>query len=157
MKTTKLFSGLLGLALGLGLSVSISAAPAVVEKGEGSLAFDEHFYSDCLGEWAYEIASVTYNYHLVLTPKGDYVYRDLWLNLSSVVTTESGTVWTLKKNVSPFVDRSTGGGGTLWTTQLTYVSDTGQTQEIRRQFHISFDANGALRVDRFTERCWFRD
>ena len=129
----------------------------MVEKGTGVLNFESENYNECVGEVLYEIASITYDYHMVTTPNGEYVYHDLWLNLSSTLIGESGTVWTLKKNVSPFVDRSTGGGATHFTARTTYVSDTGQTLELRSVFHISFDANGELKVERGEFRCWLKD
>ncbi len=158
MITKTLLTGILGLCLGLGFTTPSWAAPAVVEKGTGYLAYEWEGDIDCLDEAVRETASITYNYHLVTTPNGDIVYNDLWFNLeSTLVGVSSGTVWTLVKNVSPDVIRTTGGGSSLWTARTTYVSDAGQILEIRAQFQITYNANGELKIDRFEVRCWVRD
>ena len=153
MITKTLLTGILGLSLGLGFATPSWAAPAVVEKGTAHFAVEADFYIDVLGEDVHLIWSVPYNYHVVTTPNGDTVYHELWLNASATLTSESGTVWTLKKTVSPFIERNTGGGMTQFTERSTYVSDTGQILVFRMVFHISFDANGELRVDR-SEITW---
>jgi hypothetical protein len=158
MNANKLLKGILGLGLGAMFTVAAAAAPAVVEKGTGVLEIDQVFFLDCFGEWVHEIGSVTYNYHRVQLPNGNYVYHDLWLKLASTsYGLESGHVWTINKNVSPYIERSTGGGMTHFTAQTTGVSETGPTIELRNVFHISFDANGELKVDRLEIRCWLRD
>ena len=50
MTTKTLLTGILGLSLGLGFTTPAWAAPAVVEKGTGYLAFEASVYLDCLGE-----------------------------------------------------------------------------------------------------------
>ena len=157
MTTKTLLTGILGLSLGLGFTTPSWAAPAVVEKGTAHFAVEADFPIDVLGEDVHLSWSVSYNYHVVTTPGGDTVYHELWLNPSATLTAESGTVWTLKKTVSPFINRSTGGGMTQFTERSTYVSDTGQILELRNKFQISFNANGELKIDRFEVRCWVRD
>jgi hypothetical protein len=155
MHTKGLVKTTLGLALGGGLTVAAWAAPAVVEKGSyevyGEGVIDE---LECTGEPVLEKASIVVNYHRVQTPKGDYVYHDLWLDATGTLTgLESETVWTLKKFVSPGIDRSTGGGMVEFNTSKTYVSETGQRITLRAVYHVSFDANGELRVDHFEWGC----
>ena len=157
MTTKRLLIGILGLSLGLGFTTPSGAAPAVVEKGTAHFAVEADVYVDPLGEVLHLFWSVPYNYHVVTTPNGDTVYHELWLNVSATLTSESGTVWTLKKSVSPFIDRNTGGGMTQFTERSTYVSDTGQILELRIVFHISFDANGELKVDRYEIKWWLKN
>lgn len=154
MTTKTLLIGILGLCLGLGFTTPSWAAPAVVEKGEGVLNIEEEFFLECFGEVLHSIGTIPYTYHRVQLPNGNYVYHDLYLNPTFVaVGLDTGTIWTLAKNVSPFVDRSTGGGATLWTSMQTWVSDAGEKVEVRNVFHVSYDANGNLKVDRLEIRC----
>ncbi len=155
MNTKGLLKTILGLALGTGLTVAAWAAPAVVEKGSfevyGEGVIDE---LECTGEPVLEKDSIVVNYHRVQTQKGDYVYHDLWLDATGTLTgLESETVWTLRKFISPGIDRSTGGGMVEFNTSKTYVSETGQRITLRAVYHVSFDANGELRVDRFEWGC----
>lgn len=156
MKTNKLFSGLLGLALGLGLTVSSWAAPAVVEKGSGVINDEyESIYIECFGELLQITAVIPYTYHRVQLPNGEFVYHDLYLRANIVgIGKDTGTVWTMEKITSPLIERSTGGGMIHTSSRDTWVSDTGERVEVRISFHLSFDANGNLRVDRFEVRCW---
>lgn len=154
MTTKRLLIGILGLSLGLGFTTPSWAAPAVVEKGEGVLNIEEEFFQECFGEVLHSIGTIPYTYHRVQLPNGKYVYHDLWLNPTFVaVGLDTGTIWTLAKNVSPFIDRTTGGGMTHFTAMGTWVSDAGEKIELRNVFHVSYDANGNLKVDRLEIRC----
>jgi hypothetical protein len=158
MNANKLFKRILGLGLGAMFTVSAAAAPAVVEKGTAVLYLEGDVYSDCFGEVMHFNHVIPYRYHRVQLPNGNYVYQELWIDSTlTAVGLETGTVWTAEKNVSPYIERTTGGGMVHFTDMVTWVSDTGLTIELRSVLHLSFDANGELRVDRLEFRCWERD
>jgi hypothetical protein len=159
MNTKSLLKTILAVALGTGLTVAAWAAPAVVEQGTDHVdIYQDVDLSDWIGEWVHEDGGVTFNYHRVQLPNGDYVYHDLWFQTTSTLTgLKTGTKWILQRNVSPDVIRSTGGGMIMWTTLSIYVSETGPTIHIHYLYHISYDANGELRVQRDGGRLWLKD
>jgi hypothetical protein len=93
-----------------------------------------------------------FTYRLILTPRGDFVYVEHWDTeavTGTMIGLDSGIVWTRTKNLSPYIVRSTGGGMEHYTFKGTFVSDHGPTIEVHEVYHVSYDANGELRVELF--------
>jgi hypothetical protein len=159
MNTKGLLGTIRGLALGAGLTVATWAAPAVVEKGtrDISIIVDVPFYWDCAGQFVRQTITGTFNYHLVQTPNGNTQYHELWLkNITGWVRGADGTVWIRTGNVSPTVELRNA-DGSLRMLQFTFkgefISATGPTIKAWEVFHLSFDANGEVRVDLYESRC----
>ena len=150
----------LGLILGIGSALSAVSAPATAEKGTGVIDWENTFYFDAVGEEVYQDRYITFTYHLVQTPGGNYLYLEPYKTKDATITMiglQSGTVWTLEKLTSPFVDRSAGGGMLNYICTARYVSETGPSIRVLERYHMSFDANGALRVENYELIYWVKE
>ncbi len=98
----------------------------------------------------HNVFQVSYRYTLVILPTGEYVYRELWPygTIGTITGLSSGTVWT-RTEVSPYVERSTGGGMVTWTGHVRFVSETGPTIDVNESFHLSSNANGDVTADHY--------
>lgn len=154
MNTKGLLSGLI---LGVGLTMATWAAPSVVEKGSGVVDDAGGYYNECLGQNITWWVHAPYTYHVVTLANGDYVYHDMWFkDVTGEILAQDGTVWTRTGQVSPFVDKTTGGGATHYTSRVTFVSEDGRKMEIRATVHVNFDANGKLRANFEFINCWIK-
>ena len=135
---------------------SQASLAANVEHGTGVFSFDAVHYWDCVGENVPNAFDVTYSYTRVTLPSGEYVYRELWPKTEGVGTITgltSGHVWRRDIGAGPLVDRSTGGGMLRWTGKVYFVSETGPRIVVSENVHLSRNANGEVKVDRFESTC----
>jgi hypothetical protein len=139
------------------------AAPASfaqVEHGTAVFNFNRTHFFGCAGETVRNVFSVTFSYTRVRLPTGEYVYRELWPRQDAVGTVtglSSGHVWQRNNLPSPYVERSTGGGMTHFTSHVRFVSETGPTLIVREVFHMSRNASGELVVDEYKASCDVND
>lgn len=126
----------------------VSLSQASVTNGTGTFSFDKTQWWDCAGEMIHNVFQISYSYTLVLLPTGEYVYRELWPYgaVGTITGLSSGTVWT-RITVSPYVERSTGGGMVTYTGLVKFVSETGPTIQVHESFHVSNNANGEVTAD----------
>jgi hypothetical protein len=131
-----------------------------MESGSGVFTFDGDVFLDCLGEVVRSVIAAPYTYRRVLTPTGDSLYVEHWNNkeiTGTLTGLTSGLTWNRVDNVSPLVDRSMGGGMTMYTFKGTFVPvSTGPTIQAHERYHVSRDAKGNTRVDMYEFRCWLK-
>ena len=129
---------------------------ATTTKGTGVFAVDNVVFFPCVGETVHTVLNAPFTFYLVTLPSGEYVYHDHW-DTQAVTGTltglTSGTVWTRDRFRSPFMDRSTGGGTTHWTSTGIFVSETGPTLQINEVFHVSRNAAGEIKVLKHEFNC----
>jgi hypothetical protein len=141
------------------------ASAATVAGGTSVFTFSGDFTSDtppdgvvseCFGEDIHVELHAPLAWRLVETPTGDFVYHDHFLTkqvVGSAVGLSTGTVWTRRQNVSPFLQHSMGGGLVFNTGRTTFVSETGPTVVVTEVFHVGTSANGAREVQFFKVNC----
>jgi hypothetical protein len=161
LNTRGLLKTILALALGTGLTVAAWAAPAVVEKGTKVAFWDQIVdLTPCIGEWVHDSGSVTYKYHVVVTPNGESLYHELWLDgnaSGTIVGLTTGTIWTLEKIVSPCIIQTTENGMMHWTSLSRAVSETGATLQFNSLYDGWFDEDGELQVKVYRCNCQAKD
>jgi hypothetical protein len=137
-----------------GGDVALATASAV--KGTGVFSLDQYVFFECAGEVVHNVFQVPYTFHRVVTPSGDYVYVEQWDGREATGTLTgltTGTVWTRARMVSPYIERSTGGGMTHFVGRVTFTSATAPNIEVREVFHISRNASGEITSQHYELRC----
>lgn len=131
-------------------------AGAVVEEGTGVFTFDGVFFFDCVGEDIRSVVYAPYTYHLVQMPNGDFLYQETW-DTEAVTGTltgqTSGIVWQRTNNVSPLIQRSTGGGMLHYTFKGDFESELGPDLKVHEIFHASWNAGGELTAEQYHFNC----
>jgi hypothetical protein len=114
-----------------------------------------HIVGEPIAYWLY----APFTWREVTTPQGETVYSFTWDSKAVEGTLTglwTGTEWIRTKAAAKFTVRSMGGGMTHITCKNTFISATGPTIEIRMVCHISWDANGELRVDLERIHAWLK-
>ena len=146
----------LGLAVLAGLQPAIAQGKAdprgaTIETGSGVFIVEDVLeWFEPVGEEVLISVYAPFTYRLILTPRGDFVYVEQWDTeavTGTMIGIDSGIVWTRTKNLSPYIVRSSGGGMEHYTFKGTFVSEDGPTIEVHEVYHVSYDANGELRVE----------
>jgi hypothetical protein len=149
----------LALLLAPFLAASTVGGGAVVEWGTDVIEMDIPVLDfPCWGEEQISVYNYfPYTWHRVQTPKGEWIKTIKWDTenvVGIVVGLETGRVWVRDHNVVSQVDRSTGGGMTrINFSGLWLPLYEGPVIRIHETVHMSYDANGKLRVDRYELRC----
>src|SRR5688500_17157543 len=120
---------------------------AIRTSGTGVFTVDAVTWHPCLGEVVHTVLHAPYTFHLVRNPNGEYVYHEQWDShaiTGTVTGLTSGTVWTRERFVSPYTERSAGGGMTHYTFGGFLVNESGVTVQVREVFHVSRNATGEL-------------
>lgn len=131
-------------------------ASADIVRGTGVFTFDGLAWFECAGETVRSVVYAPYTYQLVQMPTGEYVYTERW-DTDNVTGTlygqESGHVWTRQHNISPYIERSTGGGMAHFTFTALFVSETAPTIQVQQIFHVSRSATGDITAQKVELRC----
>lgn len=133
-------------------------AGAVLEEGTGVFTYDQVIYFACVGEDVRSIIHAPYTYRVVESPSGNNVYVELWDTdavTGTLIGQTSGIVWSRINNVSPLVQRNTGGGSGMlhYTFKGDFESDVGPYLKVQQVFHMSWNASGELTADFSKSRC----
>jgi hypothetical protein len=138
----------------LGFSALASAATrtsgTVVLTGEGTS------FIDCVNEELSFHASVAMKYNSITTSSGNTVFSDHFVPGSATGTAvglTSGTVWTLKRDISPEVITVQAGSTAFFTQSILWTSETGSSFTLHHNFEFVQNANGEVTVNRFESRC----
>ncbi len=111
----------------------------IVERGDNDL--------NCLNETVRGGVEIPYRYHLTVTPSGHTILVETFIpgtGTGTLLGLSSGTIWTLDRVVSPYVERVTAGTSVQFTANIWWVSETGPTLNIHSVFHISTNARGEI-------------
>ena len=133
-----------------------SHSAATITSGTGTFSFDRVHYWGCVGEMVHNVFQVSFTWTKVETPTGEYLYREPWhVNgvVGSITGLSSGTVWLREHVVSPYIERSMGGGMVEYTGHVRFVSETGPTIQVNELFDVSSNANGETTVDFYKSDC----
>ena len=118
------------------------------ENGEGVFVSSGDYNLNCLNETVREAGTeIAYRYHLTVTPSGHTIFVEPFIpgtGTGTLLGLSSGTIWTLDRVVSPYVERVTAGTSVHFTANIWWVSETGPTLNIHSLFHISTNANGQI-------------
>lgn len=142
-----------------GFAVSVFAGGAVVEKGTGTFELDLELYWPCLETDVLTVFTVPTRYYLVQTANGNEVYVEQWLpnQLEGfIIELDSGAYWERTKTITTMVSRSTGGDSEMLEYAFKSVMvnvDTGERMMVNERYHISYDANGEMRVETSSLNC----
>lgn len=137
-------------------SAPVSRSAASVTDGTGSFSFDAVHYWSCAGEMVHNVFQISFTWTKVELPTGEYVYREPWhVNgvSGSITGLSSGTVWLREHMVSPYIERSMGGGMVEYTGHVRFVSETGPTIQVNEVFVLNSNANGEPTVDFYNAEC----
>ena len=169
MKTNASIKTALLAALGLFVLAGLQPAmaqskaapnPATVESGYDVMGgVGEEDWTHIVGEPIGFCLYAPFTWRQVTTPQGETVYHLKWDSAAVEGTLTglwTGTEWIRTKAAAKFTVRSMGGGMTHITCKNTLISETGPTIEIRMVCHISWDANGELRVDLEKIHAWLK-
>ena len=129
---------------------------ASITDGTGSFSFDRVQYWDCAGEMVHNVFQVSFNWTRVDLPTGDYLYREPWhVNgvSGSITGLSSGIVWLREHMISPYLERSMGGGMVEFTGHVRFVSENGPNIQVNEVFVVSSNANGEQTVDFYRSDC----
>ena len=135
-----------------------AAAGATQEKGEGAYVVDATFFFSCVGERIHERTVIPFRYHATTTPSGNTVFVDQFIpgaGTSTIVGLTTGTVWTLRRVVSPEVIRTTAGELFRFTANIWYESETAPTLHIHSQYQIVQNAHGEITAEKNNLHCEF--
>lgn len=98
-----------------------------------------------------------YSWRTVQTPAGGSVYVENWDTnraWGDVIGLETGRVWLRVVHQAKVVDRSTGGDAFTAIYNGVFIPlGVGPVIRVHEVMHMSFDANGNLRVDRYELNC----
>jgi hypothetical protein len=134
--------------------------PATVESGYDVMGGSgEEDWTHIVGEPIAFWLHAPFTWRLVTTPRGETVYHLKWDSAAVEGTLTglwTGTEWVRTKAAANLTTRSMGGGMTHITCKNTFVSETGPTIEVREVYHISWDANGELRVELWKFHAWLK-
>jgi len=133
-------------------------AGATVEEGTGVFTFDGIVFFDCVGEDVRSIVYAPYTYRITETPGGNLIYRETWDTeavTGTLIGQTSGIVWQRTNNVSPLVQRSTGGASGMfhYTFKGDFESDVGPDLKVHEVFHLSWNAAGELTAEFHKANC----
>lgn len=135
---------------------AVANGGAVVERGSGVFTFDGIQFLDCVGEDVRSIVYAPYDFVLVETPTGDFVYHELWDTeavTGTLIGQTSGIVWERTDNVSPMTIHSMGGGLIHYTFKGRFESDVAPDLKVREVFHLSRNAAGDLTAAFYKPSC----
>ena len=133
-------------------------APADVQKGTYVFTYDKVQYWGCAGEMIHNVFELNLQYTRIVLPNGNYVYLELedpMVVVGTITGLTSGTVWQ-RREVSAWVERSTGGDGFTFAGTVIFSSETGPTIVVQWVTHFSYNANGDLTADVDLSNCKVR-
>jgi hypothetical protein len=132
-----------------------------VESGTGTFTFDAVHYWDCVGENVHNVFEATYRYTVIELPNGQTTYREIWLNTvgaGTITGLSTGTVWRRDIQAAPYVLHNGGPGGSEWFIYKgRFVSEGGQTIDVREMGRLVVNANGNVTVDDYTFTCTMKE
>jgi hypothetical protein len=127
------------------------AAGASTESGEGVAISHSTFFYACLGETITVDSRIPYRYHRTVAPNGNVHYSEMYIPNAATGTFvghTSGSVWTLERLVSPFVENVNGAGDhLLFTALILWRSDDGRLVHTQTNLHFKQDAGGDVVLD----------
>ena len=127
-----------------------------IQQDSPPFHFEDVVYNECAGEDVHLVMDTIFDYRLVVTPSGDQLYLEPWREGATGTMTgmDTGRVWIRCGVVSPFIYRDMGGEMTHWTYKGLWVCDADGSSFMEHEwYHLSYDANGELRVDRYDITC----
>ena len=142
-----------------GLAWSVLAGGAILERGEYIRDVSYEGYFPCFGEVVYTEFIVPVRYFVVETSSGNLTRLDKWLpnQLEGIIIgLESGNVWERTNTVVSAVTEESGGDASMseYTFKSVMVNiDTGERMVVIERAHVSYDANGELRVEMASLKC----
>ena len=135
---------------------AVAAAGATQEKGVGLFESSGTGFNECLGEVTSARIAIPYTYHATTTPSGNTIFVDHFIPGAAngtLVGLTTGRVWTMRRNISPEVIRTTAGEMYHAVANIWWESETGPDVQYHNSYHIVQNASGDITVERLVIRC----